>query len=156
MKLRNKKTGEIIDLSKGSITDVGQGTSIQLQALDRYNKPMWNYNSLAELNEVWEDYDEPKDFWFIDDEGYVKGESKEHEKHLDKMKSIGNYFETEEEAEKAVERLKAWKRLKDKGFKFLWWYSTSFGDQIDYYISEYDDETKQDLNLLFGDGEVEE
>ena len=33
-------------------------------------------------------------------------------------KSIGNYFETKEEAEKAVEKLKAWKRLKDKGVTF--------------------------------------
>lgn len=72
MKLRNKKTGEIIDLSKGSITDVGYGSSIQLQALDRYNKPIWNYNSLAELNEVWEDYEEPKDLWIIDAEKAVK------------------------------------------------------------------------------------
>ena len=41
MKLRNKKTGEIIDLNKGSITDVGLGSGIQLQATDRYNKPIW-------------------------------------------------------------------------------------------------------------------
>lgn len=33
-------------------------------------------------------------------------------------KSIGNYFETKEEAEKAVERLRAWKKLKDGGVKF--------------------------------------
>lgn len=61
MKLRNKKTGEIIDLSKGGITDVGLGTSIQLQATDRYNRPVWNYKSLAELNEVWEDYKETEE-----------------------------------------------------------------------------------------------
>lgn len=36
-----------------------------------------------------------------------------------KMKEIGNYFETKEEAEKAVEKLKAWKRLKDAGFYFV-------------------------------------
>ena len=55
MKLRNKKTGEVIDLNKGSITDVGVGTTIQLQATDRHNKPIWCYHSLAELNEEWED-----------------------------------------------------------------------------------------------------
>lgn len=32
-------------------------------------------------------------------------------------KEIGNCFDTIEEAEKAVEKLKAWKRLKDKGFR---------------------------------------
>ena len=37
------------------------------------------------------------------------------------MKQIGNYFETKEEAELAVEELKAWKRLKDKGFRFNRW-----------------------------------
>lgn len=34
---------------------------------------------------------------------------------------IGNCFKTEEEAEKAVEKLKAWKRLKDSGLKFKDW-----------------------------------
>lgn len=31
---------------------------------------------------------------------------------------IGNCFQTKEEAEKVVEKLKAWKRLKDNGLKF--------------------------------------
>lgn len=34
---------------------------------------------------------------------------------------IGNCFKTKEEAEKAVEKLKAWKRLKDSGLKFKDW-----------------------------------
>ena len=38
----------------------------------------------------------------------------EHCKRIDEFnKSIGNYFNTREEAEKAVRKLKAWKRLKD-------------------------------------------
>jgi hypothetical protein len=37
-------------------------------------------------------------------------------------KAIGNYFETKEEAELAVEKLKAWKRLKDKGVKIIGYY----------------------------------
>ena len=43
----------------------------------------------------------------------------ENESIYDKnRKQIGNYFETEEEAEQAVEKLKAWKRLKDNGISF--------------------------------------
>lgn len=61
MKLRNKLTDEIIDLSKGSIKETCFGTKIQLQATDRHNKPIWIYNSLAELNEVWEDYSQSMD-----------------------------------------------------------------------------------------------
>ena len=39
---------------------------------------------------------------------------------------IGNYFETREEAEKAVEKLKAWKRLKDSGLKFKDWNKSNY------------------------------
>lgn len=40
---------------------------------------------------------------------------------------IGNCFETREEAEKAVERLKAWERLKDAGLKFKDWNKSNYG-----------------------------
>lgn len=39
------------------------------------------------------------------------------EKRLDNQ--IGNCFETKEEAELAVRKLKGWKRLKDKGIKII-------------------------------------
>ena len=39
---------------------------------------------------------------------------------------IGNCFQTEEEAEKAVEKLKAWKRLKDSGLKFKGWNKSNY------------------------------
>ena len=39
---------------------------------------------------------------------------------------IGNCFQTEEEAEKAVEKLKAWKRLKDSGLKFKDWNKSNY------------------------------
>ena len=43
----------------------------------------------------------------------------EHCKRIDEFnKSIGNYFETEKEAELAVRKLKAWKRLKDYNVVF--------------------------------------
>ena len=100
MKLRNKKTGEIIILID-HIFD--------------------NYNSLAELNEEWEDVPEkPKEYWFIDYDGGIIPFNRNKETVTDNlMKSIGNYFETKEEAEKAVEKLKAWKRLKDFGCGFM-------------------------------------
>lgn len=106
MKLRNKKTGEIVEA--GSIYFEGQ-TKI--------------HYSLAELNEEWEDYEEPKDFWYIDPEIGIAVDSTDpalwdRKYDIEFMKSLGNYFETKEEAEKAVEKLKAWKRLKDKGITF--------------------------------------
>ena len=119
MKLRNKKTGEIIE---HGIRVIGSDSNI--------------YNSLAELNEEWEDYEEPfsTSFYTIVDGkikhcifyreriaccpddawAYLKDDGREHIKQL---KEVGLYFETKEEVEKAVEKLKAWQRLKDKGFK---------------------------------------
>ena len=43
-----------------------------------------------------------------------------------KLFNIGNCFQTEEEAERAVEKLKAWKRLKDSGLKFKGWNKSNY------------------------------
>jgi hypothetical protein len=75
------------------------------------------YSSLAELNAEWEDYEEPKEYWYIDWNGEVC-RSDIHDGRTKRMKQIGNYFETKEEAELALRKLKAWKWLKDKGFRF--------------------------------------
>lgn len=96
MRLRNKKTGVIVFVEDTSSLE---------------------YHSIAELNEEWEDYEEPKKYWMIDGHGEV------HEIFVDSSyisdeKEIGNYFTTKEEALATVEKLKAWKRLKDNGYRF--------------------------------------
>ena len=97
MKLRNKKTGEI-NLGDLHLDD---------------------FNSLAELNDEWEDYEEPKEYWFINNYDRIEKEKGPDDAwFVIKLKEIGNYFETKEEAELAVRKFKAWKRLKDKGFRF--------------------------------------
>lgn len=112
MKLKNKKTGEIGYLI------VGKGVDHYVVADDNWNA-CGKYKSLAELSEDWEDYEEPKKYWYIGDRGEIFPEIVENPGHIwhQARKEIGNYFETKEEAEKAVKKLKAWKRLKDKGFK---------------------------------------
>lgn len=114
MLLKNKKTGEIID--GGFVLTYYDGIAGNPQ------------HSLAELNEEWEDVpEEPKVFWYIDDFMIMCGTKGEFttpdlgsftKKDIEKLKEIGNYFDSREEAEKAVEKLKAFKRLKDKGFRF--------------------------------------
>lgn len=56
MKLRNKKTGEIVDLSEGFIKDTYSGEFIQLKPVSISNKEGYLYGSLSELNDEWEDY----------------------------------------------------------------------------------------------------
>ena len=106
MKLRNKRTGEIVEFE--DITRV-------YKFIGNQN----TYNSLAELNEGWEDAPEPKTHWYIyGAEPLEVDDGNWDEEFINELKVTGNYFETEEEAEKAVEKLKAWKRLKDAGVSF--------------------------------------
>ena len=136
MKLRTKKTGEVVDYNP---------------TLERWNGPIKeikHYVSLAELNEEWEDYEEAKEYWFIDFNGEVKEFELLGFEWQGWMKEIGNYFETKEEAEKAVEKLKAWKRLKDNGFRFKYIennhieFNSGYIDNADQFIN--------DMGLIFG------
>ena len=153
MKLWNKKTGEIADLEhKGLIkSDVDGHIVIWIKNQFDYKC----YNSLAELNEEWEDYEEPKEHWFIDCDGDVYKPVRLNQFELDKFENIDNYFETREEAEKAVEKLKAWKRLKDKGFRFTdgLVYGDYYGVGSTRFIISPPQKEKgviDDLKLLFG------
>lgn len=84
--------------------------------------------SLAELNEEWEDV-ATEEVWYL-------GER------------IGNYSMPKKEARKATEKILAWKRLKDKGFKFTGW-NRRYCDEINYQLDTTEDMSK-DLDLLFG------
>ena len=135
MKLKNKKTGEIViayvtHIVSGVRFDCGQ--------------------SLAELNEEWEDYEEPKVGFIIEpmEEDCVSADDSGYEESdVERAKELGLWFETEGEAERAVEKLKAYKRLKDKGFRFKFLKNNSIvfdaGEGID-------DQYVDDMNLLFG------
>ena len=114
--LQNKSTGEIGCLVCSFGKTPEKITVVEYIDGKRGSK-VWYYNSLAELNEEWCDYEEPKEYWYIDWNGEVC-RSDIHDERTEQMKQIGNFFKTEEEAEKAVEKLRAWKRLKDKGFRF--------------------------------------
>lgn len=110
------------------------------------------YDNLKTFANDWEDYEEPKTFWYIRCSGEVyEDESDSSTEHGEKHKQIGNYFGTEEQAEKAVERLRAWKRLKDNGFEFTGW-DRHPDYPGDFRITASDEWTcdDKDLNLLFG------
>lgn len=123
-----------------------------------------HYKTLKEVADNWEEVsEEPKKVWFIDADGDIDCCTQEcgyDECGLEAkgVKSIGNYFETEAEAEQAVEKLRAYKRLKDKGFKFEGWDSLLGGSphldccgiiHIRAKVDEYSEPDKY-LDLLFG------
>lgn len=123
MKLKNKKTGETgyylhthRDYKTGVLKVAVLKDGVPFSEFKPY-EPIYDYDSLAELNDEWEDYEEPEGWWFID-RAYEPHATNSTLRNLEADRQIGNYFSSKEEAEKAVEKLKAWKRLKDKGFKF--------------------------------------
>lgn len=121
---------------------------------------IYYYNNLRELCEKWEDYEEPKAY-YIGRCGTIEEFDPTKDVALTEMlKKIGNYFETEEEIEKAVKKIIAWTRLKDKGFEFQ---TTEFecsnlcgnGFEIHFWATMppryYNEKEKdKDLDLLFG------
>ena len=67
--------------------------------------------------------------------------------------AIGVFADSEEEANEIMEKLKAWERLKDKGFKFVGWEDKN-NDVNDILFElpymEWDKNVSDDLDLLFG------
>lgn len=123
MKLRNKISGEIVSLIK----------------------------TLSDLNEEWEDYEEPKKHYEILTVGVVT-ECK-NDKHdiiiYEKQRKIGNYFETEEEADKTLEKLKAFTRLKNNGFKFTEW-GVGLDNELIIKAKYSRGQIYEDMNTCFG------
>lgn len=103
MKLRNKKTGKIETIVGCVITDDNRVFFRFEDDTGTYKK---EYSSLAELNKEWEDYEESKG-WYIDITCMVRPTKNFFgSTAIKKLRQCGNYFETKEEAEQAVEKLK--------------------------------------------------
>lgn len=109
--VKSKITGDIAELD----FDSREGTFIVVR-YDLHTKKTIKdyYKNLEDLCEDWEDYEEPKYWYMITPNGGVQERRIEDDIHIEDCKEIGNYFETKEEAKQAVEKLKAWKRLRDK------------------------------------------
>lgn len=161
--VKSKITGDIgeLDLKEGVFIVVCYDLNTK-ETVKSY------YKSLEDLCDEWKDYEELETFWFIDEEGIIRDTTDENwsEESVGAAKSIGNYFETKEEAEKAVEKLKAWKRLRDKGFKFSFWQTNGSLSSIWFDMpkraevidddtpgdvrDDYAEDDIKDLDLLFG------
>lgn len=147
MKLQDKETGEI-----WTLINRNEGTSAVLWVTN--GSQTLRIESIEELTSRFEDYKEPKAY-YIGRCGTIEEFDPTKDVALTEMlKEIGNYFETEEECKKAVEKLKAWKRLKDKGFRFTGvgieyggaWTKLLFNKGED---EDWVRENMEDLRLLF-------
>lgn len=134
-KLKNKKTGETVNAVKIDLsTDV---VYLRISRDGRYDAI--GYDSLDKLNEEWEDVPEEskgiKNIYFIGATVYIE-------------------MYNQKEAIEVEEKLKAFKRLEDKGFRFVehqihGMTEDGEGDGCTYF--EFDKQLdKSDLDLLFG------
>lgn len=179
MKLQNKETGKPVVLRRKIDGRVVEDYDIWININDgsvdldysvegRESKSHYHYKTFEMFKSEWEDYEEPETYYIVGDLGNIESSTNDHghnlpeeiwHKVIKRRKEIGNYFETKEEAEKAVEKLKAWKRLKDKDFKFdewKWNISSMRGMEIITIKANIKNlqanfkGNKADLDLLFG------
>jgi len=151
--VKNRSTGDIGELDFDSKEVVF--IVVRYDLLTKVTSKSY-YKNLKDLNEKWEDVEELKGYWYINEFGTATEITHARENIYDKQrKNFGNYFETEEEAEKTVKKLKAWKRLKDKGFRFDGYDSGHNSNkelcgQAYFKAGNFWFDIKQDLDLLFG------
>lgn len=144
MKIKDKKTGEIIELALVLKTDYADDREVDTLFGEKI--------TVKNFANLFEDYENPEEYWSINSNGELlscmKGISE------DSRRPIGNYFETREEAEKALEKLKALKRLKDKGFEFKGCKEECWQEYNDKWclsiIAETNDYDEEEIALLFG------
>lgn len=121
MKLKTKFQDEDFDLGEVVEANIYHGGSGRFKVIAEPAKGgiiTFYFETLRGMNEMFEDYEEPKKYWYITGEGDICRDDIKHSEWIEERKSIGNYFETEEETEKAVEKLKTLTKLCKKGFEF--------------------------------------
>lgn len=157
MKLKTKFQDEDFELGEVVEADIfygGPENSLKVETRTAKGGYHTFYcDSLKELNDLFEDYEEPKEHWCITMYGGIT-RIKDDEEPIDDLIEIGNYFNSKEDAYDAWDKLKAWKRLKDNGFRFIGkTYETDkrFGS-VFYKVDEdtYSEDIMTDLDSLFG------
>ena len=149
------KAGEIFKLKGGNLyyypAENGTENAHWSDRIMAYNhKTLEKFPNI--LDEWFEEVEEPKDYWVIDirdGAGYKPYLEEPSEMDFE----IGNYFETKEEAELAVRKLKAWKRLKDNGLKLesAEDFMRSPLDEIHFeYDVEHQKNVYQDICIILG------
>lgn len=168
MKLRNKQTGEIVENAYiRESHDFYNKRTIAVFVRDGNHPPervSTGYETLAELNDEWEDYEETKEYWYLTGRGNVCC-IEDIDNDFDRAhKEIGNYFDSEKEAKRAVEKLKAMAKLNEFGFRFIdWeldmktvadgkiWFDVGINTEWDAErLLELKPEVKESLDILFG------
>lgn len=113
---------------------------------------------LKERYDDWKDSRDPERYWYLGSDGTI-GSGIDDGRYFDKRyPEIGNHFKTKAEAKRTMHKLKAWARLKNRGFKVGAVFTNGITrGEIRYtlpedrvYSVEEENEIRRDLDLLFG------
>lgn len=168
MRLKTKFQDEDFDLGEVVEANVYYGGSGRIKVIAEPAKGgviTFYFETLKGMNEMFEDAtEEPKEFWYIENDGDIDKETYDGDDYEKRMIKIGNYFSSREEAEKAVGKLKAMAKLKEFGFRFIdWeldmktiadgkiWFDIGVNTEWDAErLLELKPEVKKSLDILFG------
>lgn len=140
------------DFDRGEVVDAALGTLPDGRIMVRANgssgcEHRFYYDSIDGFIKDWADpYEEPKEYWFVSDNGYICSCIDDGDSWDEHRKEVGNYFSSREEAEQVVEKLKAWRRLRELGL-FRWGSLNEVKAACDYrhYVG-----IERDFETLFG------
>ena len=157
MKLRTKFQDE--DFKFGEVVDASfyhGANRIRVYVIAHNIIYDYYYNSIKDFTDHWEDAPEEPKGWCVTMYGGISRITKDDETLIPDLKEIGNYFNDKESAYDALDKLKAFKRLKDKGFRFDGYdvAHKSNGDlagQIFYDAGNYSiADVEKEMDLIFG------
>lgn len=154
-KLKNKCSGEIVTPLTMYYDATNEKYCINYLKDDGYDAVAY-YDSIFDIWEHWEVVDIKSCHYFCSNSGKIHEEQDDNPSvNYEDRKLIGNNFKTKADCEHAVEKLKAFKRLRQKGLVFCGW-SIAKG-KIDFIIDEHQvaqdgivfDDVIRDMELLF-------
>lgn len=165
------KAGQIFDLCNDGLWQLDDNDALVIMAyaratLDKFPNILGDWfeeiGKSEEANEskIWEPKLDRK-YYNISDFGFISN-STNNGSQIDQFRiGIGNCFHTEEEAEKAIEKLEALRRLREKGLRFYDWSFDITDNNVTISASieggeagsDYRVELVEDMTLLFRDRE---
>lgn len=149
MKLKNKRTGEIRPAEARE-----DGIYLYDETTDQWYK--YELDLLAKWWEYYEKPEKPEEHWAIDQFGEPINVSGLSSLQLEKLHQLGNDFSSENATIEVLEKLKAWRRLEDKGFRFDGYdvahkSNGNLAGQIFYDAGNYSiEDIENEMDLLFG------
>ena len=144
MKLKTKFQDEHFELGEVVYCTISYGLGDKIEVMAAGKNPVtYRYNSIKDFTDHWEDVpEEPKDsalnLTILTLTNFIENEPDEDKVDLEDCKQM-------------LDKLKAWKRLKEKGYEFTGW-DRHPDYPGDYRITASDEWAcdDKDLDLLFG------